>query len=285
MNLGSSIRRRRAHAPRKQKKASSQKQAGSRERRRRRRRTSLGGAARRAGLALGIALAGVLAGYQTTVFFFFPPQESPVFVREVPDLRGMTNAAALHVLDSVGLSAGGLDSIHHPRAPRGTVIGQSPLPGPTASRGAEVRLAVSTGPLVRLVPDVTRLSGDRAVAVLAAAGLDVAADTVESFDPAGRVLAMDPPPGDSVSVPSPIRVSVSSGPPTFAMPDLTGMEESRALATLDSLGLVASEVDRRYSLLNQGAVFGQAPAPGESVMHGQAASLVVGEAPRSRLRR
>lgn len=283
MSLGSSIRRRRAHAPRGQKKASRRKEAGSRERRRRR--TSSGAAARRASLALGIALAGVLAGYQTTVFFFFPSQESPVFVREVPDLRGMTNAAALHVLDSVGLSAGGLDSIHHPRAPRGTVIGQSPLPGPTASRGAQVRLAVSTGPLVRLVPDVTRLSGDRAVAVLAAAGLEVTADTLESFDLAGRVLAMDPPPGDSVSVPSPIRVSVSSGPPTFAMPDLTGMEESRALATLDSLGLVASEVDRRYSLLNQGAVFGQAPAPGESVMHGQSASLVVGEPPRSRLRR
>lgn len=282
MSLGSSIRRRRAHAPRKQEKAGRRNEAGGRKRRRRR--TPSGGAARRAGIALGIALAGVFAGYQTTVFFF-PSQESPVFVREVPDLRGMTNAAALHVLDSVGLSAGDLDSIHHPRAPRGTVIGQSPLPGPTASRGAQVRLAVSTGPLVRLVPDVTRLSGDRAVAVLAAAGLEVAADTIESFDPAGRVLAMNPPAGDSVSVPSPIRVSVSSGPPTFAMPDLTGMEESRALATLDSLGLVASEVDRRYSLLNQGAVFAQAPAPGESVMHGQSASLVVGEPPRSRLRR
>lgn len=275
MSLGSSIRRRRAQATR-------PKEA---DRQRGRQRRSPGDGARRTGLALGIALAGGLAGYQTTVVFFFPPRETAAFLGRVPDVRGMTNAAALQTLESSGFKAGGIDSLHHPQAPRGAVVGQSPLPGPTASWGAEVRLAVSTGPLVRLVPDVTRLSADRAVAVLAAAGLEVTADTLESFDPAGRVLAIDPPPGESVSVPSSVRVRVSRGPPTFAMPDLTGMDEARALAALDSLGLVASEVDRRYSLLNQGAVFGQTPAPGESVTHGQAASLVVGQAPRVRIRR
>ncbi len=271
MGLGSSIRRRRTRRP--------SDDAAPAPRR------TLRDAARRAGIALGTVLAGAIAGHQAAVFFFFPPRESPVALQEVPDFRGMTNAAAMQLVASSGLEARGLDPVHHPQAPRGTVIGQSPLPGRTALRGAGVRLAVSAGPLVRAVPDVTRLPGQRAADVLAAAGFAVLVDTVESLDPADRVIGIEPAPGDTLAVPSAIRLQVSSGPPTFAMPDLTGVDESRALALLDSLGLVVGEVERRFSLLNQGAVFGQAPPPGALTEHGGRVSLVVGEPPRRRARR
>lgn len=261
--------------------------AGGPAKRRRpgRRRTPPRKALLRSGIVLGTALAGAFSGYRIAAVFFFPPRESPVALREVPDLRGMTNAAALQLLASSGLEASRLDSVSHPEAPRGAVIGQSPLPGRTALWGAGVRLAVSTGPSVRPVPDVTRLPGRRAAAVLAAAGFAVLVDTVESSDPADRVVGIEPPPGEPLAVPSAIRIRVSSGPPTLAMPDLTGMDEGRALAVLDSLGLVAGEVGRRFSLSHQGAVFGQAPPPGALVEQGGRVELVVGEPPRPRLRR
>ena len=69
------------------------------------------------------------------------------------------------------------------------------------------------------------------------------------------------------------------------MPDLAGMDEVRAAALLDSLGLVVGDVERRFSLLNQDAVFAQSPLPGALVERGRSVDLVVGEAPRQRVRR
>lgn len=242
-------------------------------------------AGRRAGIVLSVASSGGLAGYCVSTAFYFPAPDPPASLQGVPDLEGVVLAQAMRSLADSGLVVGGIDSVRHPLAPRGTVIGQRPLPGRTALPGAAVTLAVSSGSAVRAVPDVTRMPGERAAAVLAAAGFAVLVDTVDSDNPAGQVIAIDPPPGDSLPLLGSLRILLSSGPPTFPMPDLAGMDERRAAAVLDSLGLVVGGVERRFSLLNQGAVFGQSPPPETRVERGRSVDLVVGEIPRPRLRR
>lgn len=278
MDLGSSIRRRRRPGREKLLDRSDQSDAhghderdGARAPGRARR------ALRNAGVAVGLAVVGGGTGYAVATMALFPLPEVPSRMQGVPDLRGRALPAALAAVTDSGLVVERVDSVRHPTAARGTVIGQGPLPGATALPGAAVRVTVSLGPEVRNVPDVTRLPGARAAALLSAGGFRVQVDTVESGLPAGRVVGIDPEPGVPIPIPGDVHLRVSQGPPTFPMPDLTGAGEARALAVLDSLGLPLQEVDRRFSLLNVGAVFGQTPGPNIPVEAGTPVRIVVGE--------
>lgn len=227
--------------------------------------------------ALVFAGAGLGAGYVVSTTFVFPSPDPPPALQGVPELRGVLSREALVLLADSGLVAGQADSVRHPHAPAGMVIGQSPLPGRTALPGAEVRLTLSLGPEIRSVPDVTRLRGLRAVAALEAGGFVVRVDTVESEVPAGRVLVIDPAPGTRISMPGNVRLAVSLGPPTFPMPELSGFAEDEARSLLNALGLVLTAVEIRYSILNVNRVFGQYPEANASVRTGTPVRLVVGE--------
>lgn len=221
--------------------------------------------------------AGLGTGYFVSTAFVFPSPEPPPGLQGVPDLRGISARQALAVLADSGLLRGRVDSVRHPVAPAGSVIGQSPLPGRTALPGAEVRVTMSLGPEIRRVPDVTRLRGVRATAALHAGGFVVRVDTVESDMPAGRVVAIDPAPGTEIAMPGNVRLEVSLGPPTFPMPELSGYGEYEARVLLNALGLVLKKVEKRFSILNINRVFGQHPEPDTEVQAGTAVRLIVGE--------
>lgn len=228
-------------------------------------------------IVLVTAATGLGTGYAVSTIWLFPSPEGPPDLQGVPDLRGSSIGGALAMLADSSLAAGRVDTIRHPVAPAGTVIGQDPLPGRTALPGAEVRVTISAGPEIRLVPDVTRLRGARAAATLEAGGFNVQIDTVRADLPAGRIIAIDPPPGTETTMPGWVRLQVSRGPPTFPMPSLLGYGETQARSLLAALGLTVSAVDRRYSLLNVNRVFGQHPEPNTSVATGAQVRLIVGQ--------
>ena len=226
--------------------------------------------------ALLLAGTGLGLGYLIAIAFLFPAGEQSVELQAVPDIRGEPLELALATVIDSGLVIGHVDSVRHPRAEAGLVLGQSPLPGLTALVQAPVRITVSSGPEMRAVPDLTRLAGDRAAELLDAGGFVVRVDTADSRTPAGRVLGIDPAPGTEIRIPGDVRLVVSRGPPTFPMPQLAGMTQGEAYAVLRSLGLELGEVDRRYSLLNVRVVFGQDPEPRVPVAEGTAVRLIVG---------
>lgn len=287
MDLGGSIRRRRksaARPPSKRKRRSAARETRKRGSRKRGTGAKKRAARVRAGrfalhpaiAALATAGAGLGLGYLVAVTLIFPVPDTPVELQVVPDLRGQPVALALSELADSGLAVSRVDSVRHPLVPAGMVIGQSPLPGPTALVRAPVRVTVSSGREVRPVPDLTRLDGSRAAELLEAGGFLVQVDTVESTVAPGRVLSMDPEPGTEVPLPGSVQLAVSSGPPTFLMPDLAGMTQGEAFALLRALGLGMGEVDRRYSLLNVRLIFGQYPEPYETVTEGTQVRLIVG---------
>lgn len=232
-------------------------------------------------LAALVVGAGLGVGYLVSTGFFFRPAAAPPALQGVPETRGHTLGLATAALADSGLAVGRVDSIRHPRVPAGIVIGQSPLPGRTALPAAAVRVTVSLGPEVRSVPDVTRLPGSRAAAVLEQSGFVVAVDTVQATAPAGQVIRIEPEPGTLVAIPGDVRVAVSHGPPTVPMPALAGLNQAAAFNLLSALGLVVSEVDYRYSLLNVNLVFGQYPAPLTWVELGSEVRLVIGQRVRA----
>lgn len=229
-------------------------------------------------VAAALVLGGLVSGYLVATRLLFPPGEAPASLQGVPDVSGLGFGSAVALLADSGLTVARVDSVRHPRVAAGTVIGQSPLPGRTALPGAAIRITLSVGPEIGAVPDVTRLLGGRATRVLEATGFVVRVDTVESEVAAGRVIVIDPAPGTELALPGEVRLEVSLGPPTLPVPDLSGLWIEEAIAALDTLGLVVSEFDRRYSILNVDRVFAQHPAPHTQVEAGTAIRLTIGQA-------
>jgi serine/threonine-protein kinase len=195
----------------------------------------------------------------------------------VPDLSGETLSGASGIVSPLGLFLEVVDSLRHPSASEGIIVGQSPLPGQLSLVGDTIRVALSLGPEERPVPDVTRLRADRARTVLEATGFLVVVDSVESELPRGSVIAMEPEAGTEARIPQGILLSVSLGPPMVEMPLLLGMREEQAAAILDSLGLSLAEVGTRFRFgRDQGLVVEQEPPAATLVERGSAVRLVVG---------
>ncbi len=263
MNLGSSLRR-------------------GRQRRRRAKSPGQGGAVRWAvwrALAIGVALlvGGYAAGFVFSTEVLFPEAERARDFVSVPDLIGMTAQNANSALGENGLGVASVDSLRHPTVGEGLIFGQSPLPGQLSLPGGEVRLTLSLGPELSPIPDVVRLRGDRARTVLEATGFTVVVDSVDDAAPKGQVVAVLPLPGAVVSLPHEVILTLSKGPPLVEMPLLLGLAEDEALAELEALELVVSDVEAVFRFgLDQGVVVEQEPSAGELVERGAAVRIAVG---------
>jgi beta-lactam-binding protein with PASTA domain len=226
---------------------------------------------------VGLAVVGWVVGYLVATRLAFPAPPPPENLVEVPDVRWLGVPGAGDRLLASGLALGRVDSLHHPGVRRDLVLGQSPLPGQLALPGTEVWVTRSRGAQLRAVPDVMGVEGSRARIVLETSGFVVTSDTVPSEEPRGRVVSMTPPADSTVSLPAEIRVLLSQGPPLVPMPALLGLEQERAVALLDSLGLVAGEIDEVFRFgRDQGIVVEQNPTAGTELERGSTIRLAVG---------
>ncbi|TFH66279.1 MAG: PASTA domain-containing protein [Gemmatimonadales bacterium] len=224
-----------------------------------------------------LSLVGFVGGYLFSTRVVYPVPPPPGDLSVIPNLTGELPEDAADTLAAMGLILGTVDSLNHPTAPAGRIVGQSPLPGQLSLVGDTVRVALSTGPEQRPVPDVLRLNADWARTVLETAGFVVEVDSVEADAPPGRVVAMTPEPGTEARIPLDVRISVSMGPPEFEMPLLLGLSEEQARSVLDSLGLILSEVETRFRFgRDQGLVVEQEPPASATIQEGASVRLVVG---------
>lgn len=121
----------------------------------------------------------------------------------------------------------------------GTIISQDPAGGKLVV-GSEVSLVVSKGPEPLEIPDVSGLTGPKALKKLEAAGfapklVNAYSDDVEE----GVVISTSPGANEVIGEGSPIEVYVSIGPEfkELKMPDVRNMSVDAAEAKLASLGL------------------------------------------------
>jgi eukaryotic-like serine/threonine-protein kinase len=229
-------------------------------------------------LIVGTVLLGGGSGYLYATHVAFPtPEDRGGDFLEIPDLRGLHLAETEPLLSERGLRVGAVDSIRHPEAEEGRVLGQSPFPGQLGIPGGEVELTISLGPERRPVPDVTELRADRALTVLRTTGFEVLVDSVEAWVSAGRVVETDPGAGSVVTLPGEVRMMVSRGPPMVTMPNLVGLQEERARMILDSLGLEVGEVESAFRFgFSQGEVLEHFPRADSLVARDGEVRLVIG---------
>jgi serine/threonine-protein kinase len=143
--------------------------------------------------------------------------------------------------------------------------------------------AVNQGPnlpiagLSSTVPSVQGMDEEQATAAVEEAGLLPVVTTRVSDETLGTVLGTDPPEGTVIAPDSQVTISVSSGPPPFALANVLGNTVAQATGSLEGSGLVVDEavtsVD--HPSLPAGTVVTTDPAAGTLVSQGDTIRLNV----------
>jgi len=127
------------------------------------------------------------------------------------------------------------------------------------------------------VPALLNLEQAAAEKALTDAGLKVGAvDTAASPTVAqGHVISSDPASGASVDTGSEVKLVVSAGPDTVAVPNVVGLSEDRARQTLSGAGFSSVSSRPADSLEDEGNVVAVDPAEGKQVAKNQTITLHV----------
>ena len=193
----------------------------------------------------------------------------------VPTVVGQDRDSAVQELTAAGLNVQ-VSEVNSERD-EGTVTAQSLQPGTVVVEGTQVRINVSKGPKPVEVPNVVGLPYDQASAELQRAGFGVTRIDVDSDLAPGIVTDQDPSAGSESSRGATVRLSVSRGPSTAAVPDVTFQDVTIARTTLESAGFRVREVlEDTTDPASDGIVVGQDPIGGAQAKPGSLVTLFVG---------
>ena len=152
----------------------------------------------------------------------------------VPSLVGQSRDSAVAALTQLGLVAQVVE-VNSDRE-EGTVVAQSLAPGTVVVEGTRIRINVSKGPKPVVVPNVVNQPYEQAALELRRNGfgvtrIDVASDLTE-----GIVVDQDPSGDSEATKGTTVTLSVSKGPSTVAVPDVTASDVTIAQTTLENAG-------------------------------------------------
>ena len=128
-----------------------------------------------------------------------------------------------------------------------------------------------------VMPDLVYMSRAEATGLLCtfSVPLDVKVQFEESENvEEGLIIRQDVPPGTALSEVSSVCITVSSGEPAFAMPDIAGMDEQAAKELLGSKGL-SYTLAYEYGTAPVGSVLSQDIAADQSVYRGDVVKIVI----------
>ena len=193
----------------------------------------------------------------------------------IPSVVGQSVEDAVAELTQAGLNAQVVEV--NSDKDDGTVTAQLPSAGTVVVEGTQVRINVSRGPKPLSVPNVIGLPYDQAAAELQRVGFGVARVEIDSELAAGIVVDQDPNGGSASSKGSTVTLSVSRGPVTSAVPDVTTQDVAIAQTTLEAAGfrtrVVLEDTDDPSF---DGIVISQDPVGGTQAKPSSLVTLFVG---------
>ena len=188
--------------------------------------------------------------------------------REIPDVAGLSYADAVKKLTAAGFGKFKQTEAASTVAQSGKVLNTTPPANQTAALTSEITLVIGTGPVTRSIPDVTGQTSDVATKNLNTLGFPtILTAPVDSTEPAGQVLGIDPPSGTDTALDTAITLKVSKGN-QFVMPNLVGqfwVDAEPNLRALGWTGVLVKGPDAQNSGQRTNAVVTQSPAPGAGI--------------------
>jgi serine/threonine-protein kinase len=194
----------------------------------------------------------------------------------VPSVVGEQVARALSDLQDAKLK--GRQVTVDSDKPQGQVISQSPKAGASVAEGTSITLNVSKGPTPVGVPNVVGSTYDTASSILQAKGFAVRRTDVKSDQPKDTVIGMTPTAGTLQPPGAIINLTVSKGPTTSTVPDVTTLSQNDAQAQLKASGFGVHIVPQPVTDPSQdGIVQTQDPPGGTQAAPGKVVTIAVGK--------
>ena len=208
-------------------------------------------------------------------FLAFHLDRNSTVQKQVPDVTNKPVDVARATLVADGFKVS-VHSVANSQYPNGQVFGQNPVGGSQADQGSTVTLEVSKGAGQVAVPPVVGMTQAAATSALDAAGFTVRAipqnsDTVTT----GTVISQSPSADTQADKGAEVDITVSSGPATVKVPDVSGQSSATAAANLGSDGFKVTTVTQASSTVPAGQVIGTNPAAGISVAPGTTVTIIV----------
>jgi eukaryotic-like serine/threonine-protein kinase len=162
--------------------------------------------------------------------------------------------------------------------PAGQVVSQSPTAGASVEQGSKVTVRVSKGPQPIGVPNVIGSTFESAQSTLLGMGFAVSRLDVKSDQPKDTVIGMSPGPGTLQPPNTNIKLTVSKGPTTSMVPDVTSLSQSDAQTQLKASGFKVKIVSQPVTDPSQdGIVQTQDPPGGTQAPPDSVVTIAVGK--------
>ena len=193
----------------------------------------------------------------------------------VPDVVGDDRDDAVVALRDAGLEPNVVEINSGREA--GTVLATAPKAGDVVVEGTQVRVNVSKGPRPIAVPNVVGQPYESAASTLFGAGFAVVRSDVEDEAAEGIVVAQEPAGNSLQTRGATITLSVSEGPATSTVPDVTSQAVQQARQGVRDAGFRSQVVDEEtLDPTLDGIVISQDPPGGTELEPGETITLVVG---------
>ena len=198
----------------------------------------------------------------------------------VPDLGGLSRKLAEDRCSEAGLNLIVVGNRYSDDVPEGYIIEQDPTPDERLKGGRAIRVVLSSGHRMEIVPDLVDKSLRQAELLIESAGLRKGR-VVRVFDhEVGQnlVISTSPAPGAEVPRSSQVDIllSMRGEPREYLMPDLVGMDLPFVKARLERMGFQISRVvSRRDETRFPNTILSHEPPAGSLIKEGEAIELVI----------
>lgn len=230
-----------------------------------------------------MALAGITAAFVVISIAFIgamlylnnPLEKVPDII--MPDLIGLKYDSIKNAQEYSEFILEVEDNQYNDLHERGAVVSQKPKPGTKVKENSVVRLIISNGAKVVLMPNIIGLEETAAYQELADLDLSYQKAEVFSQQPIGTVVSTDPGFGSEIPASTMVKVQISMGPENkvVSVPDLRGMDIDAARTLLHQLGLEIGGISYITSDKAQNIVVSQDPAPTSQISTGAFVNLNV----------
>ena len=161
----------------------------------------------------------------------------------VPNVLNLDQQGAAAVITGAGLTPQEAPARNSESVPVGRVIDQLPLAGQQITQTSVVTYALSLGPVIIAVPDLSRVSQSAAEAQIRSLGLVPNVQQQVSADiPKGFVISQNPPVGFRVSPGDSVTIVVSTGN-DVSVPDVFKLPLDQARQKLEAVGLIVGDIN------------------------------------------
>lgn len=195
----------------------------------------------------------------------------------MPDLTGLKYDAIKNAQEYSKFIFEVEDNQYNDLYERGEVVSQKPKAGTKVKENSVVRIVISNGTKVVLMPNLIGMEETQAYQELADLDLSYQKAEVFSQQPVGTVVATDPGFGSEIPASTVVKVQISMGPENkvVEVPNLTGMKIDDARTLLQQLGLEIGGISYVTSDKEENIVISQDPAPTSQISTGAFVNLNV----------